>query len=90
MVGKKPIRTRGKLQLSRLFQRFKEGDKVAVIEERSRNINFPKRLQGRTGTISGRQGRSYLVKVKDQEKMKTFLIDPIHLKKLKAKNDRLK
>lgn len=85
MVNKKPIRTRGKLQLSKFFQRFQEGDKVAIVEERSRNINFPRRLQGRTGTVLGKQGRSYSVRIKDQEKPKTFIVEPIHLKKILTK-----
>ncbi len=76
---------RGKLQLSRFFQRFGEGDKVAIVEERSRNINFPRRLQGRTGTVLKRQGRSYLVGIKDQQKEKVFLVEPIHLKKILTK-----
>jgi ribosomal protein L21E len=82
MVNKKPIRTRGKLQLSKYFQKFKEGDKVAVVEERSKSSSFPKRLQGRTGTVYEKQGKSYVVKIKDQEKEKSFIIEPIHLKKI--------
>jgi len=85
MVNKKPIRTRGKIQLSRYFKKLQEGDKVAVVEERSKTIDFPKRLQGRTGTVIGKQGRSYLVKIKDQNKEKNFIIQSIHLKKLKTK-----
>lgn len=81
MVNKKPIRTRGKLRLSKYFQKFKEGDSVAVVEERSQTINFPKRLQGRTGIVEGKQGRSYVVKIEK----KKFLIAPIHLKKIKTK-----
>ena len=83
MVNKKPLRTRGKLQLSKYFQIFKEGDKVAVAKERSTTNNFPGRLQGRTGVVSRKQGRSYMVKIKDTDKEKEFLIEPIHLKKIK-------
>ena len=69
MADKKPIRARGKLQLSRYFQRFCEGDRVAVANERSLSKNFPKRLQGRTGVVKSKQGRVYLVKIKDQNKI---------------------
>ncbi len=86
MVQRKAIRTRGKLQFSRYFQEFKEGDSVSVIREKSINSNFPKRLQGRTGQIEGKRGRVYIVKLKDQEKEKRFLIEPIHLKKIKNSN----
>ncbi len=83
MVRKKSIRTRGKLQLSRYFQKFKEGDHVAVVRERSLTINFPERLQGRTGIVEEKRGKAYIVKIKDQTKPKQFLIEPIHLKKIK-------
>jgi ribosomal protein L21E len=83
MGKKKPVRTRGKLALSKYFQEFKEGDSVAVVEEPSVRSSFPKRLQGLTGTINGKRGRAYSVKIKDRAKEKTFLIPPIHLKKIK-------
>ncbi len=83
MAGKKSIRTRGKLQLGKYFQKFKEGDFVAVVRERSLAINFPERLQGRTGIVEGKRGKAYMVKILDQKKPKQFLIEPIHLKKIK-------
>ena len=83
MVKTKSIRTKGKLQLSRYFQEFKEGDAVAVVKEFSTNSNFPSRLQGRTGNIESKRGRAYIVKINDQNKEKKFLIEPIHLKKIK-------
>lgn len=86
MVNKKPIRTRGKLKLSRYFQSLKEGDSVAVISEVSLNPSFPARLQGRTGIVQKRIGKSYLVKIKDQTKEKEFIIQAIHLKKIKNIN----
>ena len=83
MVTKKRTRTKGKLSLSKYFQNLEKGDFVAVIRELSLASNFPKRLQGRTGTIDGRRGGTYIVKIRDQDKEKKFLIEPIHLKKLK-------
>jgi len=83
---KKKIRTKGKLQFSRYFQKFKEGESVAVVIEPAIKMNFPERLQGRTGKIEDKRGRSYLVKIKDQNKEKRFLIAPIHLKKIKHIN----
>lgn len=83
MSKKKPVRTRGKLQLSRYFQNLKEGDSVAVNIEQSVDFSFPKRLQGRTGSVAGRRGKAYVVSIKDQAKEKSFLIPPIHLKKIK-------
>jgi ribosomal protein L21E len=81
-MNRKQIRTRGKLQLSRYFQDLKNGEKVSVIKEHAIPSTFPKRLQGRTGTIEGKRGRTLMVKIKDQEKEKRFLIAAIHLKKI--------
>ncbi len=83
MVNRKSIRTRGKLQLSKYFQNLKKGDSVSVVVERSERINFPKRLQGRTGVVIGKKGRANIVKIKDQTKEKEFIINSIHLKKIK-------
>jgi ribosomal protein L21E len=85
MTGRKSIRTRGKIQLSRYFQVLKKGDSVSVVNEKSLASSFPKRLQGRTGKVERRIGKSYLVKIKDQAKEKEFIISPIHLKKIKDK-----
>ena len=83
MVRRKKVRTRGKLQLSKYFQEFKEGDAVAVKKEVSIKSSFPDRLQGKTGKIKGKQGKVYITIIKDQNKEKSFLIEPIHLKKIK-------
>lgn len=84
MVNRKPVRTRGKLQLSRWFQNLKKGDRVSVKVEKSVPANFPKRLQGRTGVVEEKCGKVYMVKIKDQDKEKKFLIEAIHLKKIKT------
>jgi len=84
MSKKKDIRTRGKLQLSKYFQEFDVGDSVAVNREKAINSSFPERLQGRTGKIEGKRGKAYIVLIKDQNKEKIFLIEPIHLKKIKT------
>lgn len=90
MVNRKQIRTRGKIQLSRYFQEFREGDFVTVIKEQSLASSFPERLQGRTGKIKNKKGRAYVVTIKDQAKEKQFIIPAIHLKKIKPieKNDK--
>jgi len=83
MSRKKSIRTRGKFSLSRFFQRFQDGDRVAVLIEKSKSFGFPERLQGMTGIIEGKRGRSYIVRIKMMRKEKQFIIEPIHLKKIK-------
>lgn len=83
MVRRKKVRTRGKLQLSRYFQELKKGVKVSIVRERSIVGSFPKRIQGRTGVVEEKRGRAYMIKLKDQNKEKRFLIEPVHLKKIK-------
>lgn len=87
MANRKKIRTRGKLQLSRWFQSLKDGQRVSIIREASIPVNFPKRLQGKTGIIEGKKGREYVVGISEGSKEKKFIINPIHLKKIKQ-NDR--
>ncbi|MDO8623521.1 MAG: 50S ribosomal protein L21e [archaeon] len=82
MVARKKVRTRGKLQFSRYFQELKEGDKVAVIKELSVPSSFPKVLQGRTGKVLSKRGRSYMVLINDKNKEKKYILAPIHLKKI--------
>jgi len=83
MVGRKKIRTRGKISLSRWFQELKEGDRIAISREPAVQSSFPERMQGRTGIVEGKRGKIYMVKIKDHEKEKRYLIAPIHLKKIK-------
>ena len=84
MVRKKKIREKGKLQLSKYFQELNNGDFVAIVKEPSVQAKFPERIQGKTGIVGGKRGMSYIIKIRDQEKEKKFLIAPIHLKKIKT------
>jgi ribosomal protein L21E len=83
MANKKPVRTRGKLSLSKYFQKFKEGDFVAISREKSIPVNFNKRLQGNTGVVKSKKGKTYVIKIKEVKKEKEILVEPIHLKKIK-------
>ena len=83
MIKRKSEKERGKLKLSKYFQEFKEGDKVAVIRDHAMNPAFPKRIQGRTGNISESRGNAYLMKLNEGKMVKTHIIRPIHLKILK-------
>ena len=83
MLKRKKQREHGKIKLSRWFQEFKKGDRVAVVRELAVNPKFPKRLQGKSGVIDGKRGSSYIVKINDLNKEKTYIIHPVHLKKLK-------
>ena len=83
MKQHKRVKTRGKIQFSRYFQELKIGDKVAIIRELAIPCNFPSRLQGRTGSVEGKRGKAYIIDIMDQNQKKKFIIEPIHLKKIK-------
>ena len=84
MIKRKKQREHGKIKLSRYFQKFEEGDKVGVVRELAVQPKFPKQLQGKSGIIQSKRGNSYIVKINDLNKEKTYIIHPVHLKKLKG------
>jgi large subunit ribosomal protein L21e len=83
MLKRKSVREKGKVNLSLYFQEFSKGDRVAVVRELAVQPKFPKQLQGRSGVVESNRGSSYIVKINDMNKEKTYIIHPIHLKKLK-------
>ena len=83
-MGKgKKIREKGKIKLSHYFKKFKDGERVAVVRDLGIKSGFPKRIIGKSGKITCSRGRYKLVEIKDGDKTKTFIIHPIHLRKLK-------
>ena len=78
---KKNIRRRGKISLSKYFQKFKVGDKVVLSAEPAvqKGMYFP-RFHGMVGIIKGNAGNCYQVSITDQKKEKTLLVHPVHLK----------
>ena len=82
MLTHKHIRQKGKFSFMRFFQNLKQGDKVAVAKELSIPFPYSHRLQGRTGTVLSKRGQSYEVEIKDLNKPKKYIIQPIHLKKI--------
>lgn len=83
MQNRKSLRTHGKVSLSNYFQEFDEGDRVAVVQELSLHPKFPQKLQGRAGIIIRKRGSCYVVEIKDLNKTKTYIIHPVHLRRLK-------
>tara|TARA_Y100000310_G_scaffold343806_1_gene453222 strand:- start:2183 stop:2473 length:291 start_codon:yes stop_codon:yes gene_type:complete len=75
-------RKKGKVPLSQYFQVLNEGDKVNLkINPTIQKGRFFPRFHGKTGTIMGKKGFCYKVKIKDGNKEKLLFIHPIHLKK---------
>ena len=89
-MKRKLIRSKGKIQLSQYFKNLKIGDSVAVVKVPGLRSSFPDRIQGRTGTIEEKRGKSYIVRLMDFNQEKRFIIQAIHLKKLGEKTKQIK
>lgn len=84
MPSQRALRNKGKISLSRYFQKFETGDHVALVKERGTVAYFPFRMQGRTGVVIGKRGFSYVVAVKDLNLPKQIIVHPSNLKRVTA------
>lgn len=80
---RKKVREKGKLRLSQYFKKLNDGTNVAVVTDMGLQARFPKRLKGLSGSVVGSRGKFKLIQIKTGNKMKTFIIHPIHLRILK-------
>lgn len=78
---KKDLRTRGLTPVTRLIQVFEEGQRVHIVCDSSTQKGMPhRRFHGKTGTVVGRQGRAWVLTIKDGNKTKTVVSRPQHLR----------
>ena len=82
MVSIKKTRRTGKIRLSEYFKEYKVGDTVAIVKEQSIASSYPERIVGKTGKVIASRGTFKMVELNDGNKVKQFLVHPIHLKKL--------
>jgi ribosomal protein L21E len=82
-MKKRKLREKGKIRLSQIFQKINKGDKVMILKNPAIPSSFPDRINGKTGVIEDKRGKACIIKIKDMAKEKTFIIEPIHLKKVK-------
>jgi len=68
---KKETNRRGKISISRYFQKFEIGDKVSLGVEPA----------VQKGTITGKRGRCYEILIEDMDKEKTLVAHPVHLRR---------
>ena len=81
ILGKTP-RTKGMSPITHEFRNFEVGEKVNVVIDPAVHHGMPHmRFQGKTGGVAGKQGRAYVVELKDGNKPKTLVARPEHLKK---------
>ncbi|MBD3259055.1 50S ribosomal protein L21e [Candidatus Woesearchaeota archaeon] len=80
---KKKRKFKGKLSLKRFLQAFKNGNKVVLnFDSAYQGGMYHHRFHGKTGTIDGKIGRCYNVKIRDGKKEKTLIVHPVHLRKV--------
>ncbi|MBS3135726.1 50S ribosomal protein L21e [Candidatus Woesearchaeota archaeon] len=78
---KKHARDKGKISLSRYLQVFQPGDKVMLaIEPAFHKGRYHPRFMGKVGTIIGKPGKCYEIKISDSDKEKTLVVHPVHLR----------
>ena len=82
-LSQKSYKTKGKVPLSRYFQKLKAGDKVALVANPavSKGMYFP-RFHGHVATVLTQKGFCYQVSLKSGKKAIKFNVHPIHLKKI--------
>lgn len=79
----KKAKEKGKISLKNYLQTFNEGDKVLLKAEPSiQKGMYHLRFHGKAGTIKGRKGECYLVKIYDKTKPKELIVHPIHLRRI--------
>ncbi len=67
--------------ITKFLRTFKKGDKVLIYQEPSsqKGMPFP-RYKGRVGTVIGKRGESYLIKIMNGKKEKIIVSRPEHLR----------
>jgi len=74
---------RSRLNISRAIHQYEQGDRVAIVLDGGQQMGMPhRRFNGRTGFIENRQGKAWVVSVKDGNMQKTVIARPEHLRPL--------
>ncbi|MDP6627144.1 MAG: 50S ribosomal protein L21e [Methanopyri archaeon] len=82
VLQKKP-REKGKVTVNQLLRTFEVGDRAAVTIEPSVHKGMPHpKFQGRTGTIVEKRGDSYVLRLKDGNKIKDIIGRAVHFRPL--------
>ncbi|MAG16149.1 50S ribosomal protein L21e [Candidatus Woesearchaeota archaeon] len=83
-ILKVPKKLKGKLNIGKFFQKLKEGDRVVFKASPSiQKGMYHQRFHGKSGQIVRIRGKSYEVNVKDKNKLKKVIVNPVHLAKVK-------
>jgi large subunit ribosomal protein L21e len=78
----KKVREKGRLPLSRLLTKYKEGDKVVINVDPGIHKAMPhKRFQGKVATIVGTRGKAYIMEIPQRKTVKTIITTAHHIRK---------
>jgi len=81
-LRKKP-RTRGRVHIRKELDTFKAGERVRIMQEPSAQKGMPHpRFKNLVGVVVKKQGKAYLIKIKDGNKEKGVVSTSIHLERL--------
>ena len=76
-------RERSRINIARIMHDYQVGDRVAVVLDGGHQKGMPhRRFHGRSGKIAARQGRAWVVNLKDGNMAKTVVARPGHLRPL--------
>lgn len=82
---KKEPRNRGKIYSQKVVQDYPKGTRATIkISPDTPNGQPHPKFHGKTGVITERQGKSYVISVKDGDKKKKVITRPEHLEKVKG------
>lgn len=82
-ILRKTPRNRGLSPITHEFQEFASGEKANIFIDSNIHKGAPHlRFHGKTGTVVGPQGRSFVLQVKDGDKVKIVICRPEHLRKV--------
>ena len=74
---------KGKIFIKRHLQEFEIGDRVVIKPDPSYQSGMPfRRFIGKAGTVVGKRGKAYEIKLMDGRKEKLVISHPVHLKKV--------
>ena len=76
-------RDRGKVTITRKLQEFDIGDRVRILQEPAVHKGMPHpHFKNVVGKVVKKQGKSYLIEVKDFKMLKKVISAGVHLRKV--------
>ncbi len=68
--------------INKFLEKFEVNEKVVIYQEPSSHKGMPFiRYKGRSGIVTGKRGKSYMIEITDGKKKKMLISKPEHLRK---------